>query len=127
MEVYDNLRAFSDIVKITTKNATIIGKIYSINKIEEIDSADRVTKLKSSFQDANIEMMDSEGQYRGFYALMDELKEKWNSLSDSVQADFMNAYEHHIVYVLDLLITENRTIRLTSDEIVTIDRCEERR
>ena len=74
---------------------TRISKASSLT--DEVDN-ETISKAAKSLHEVGVEVYEQDGTFRNFLTILSELKEKWNDLSDSQQADdfawvFGNKYQ----------------------------------
>ena len=63
---------------------TRISKASSLT--DEVDN-ETISKAAKSLQEVGVEVYEQDGTFRNFLTILSELKEKWNDLSDSQQAN----------------------------------------
>ena len=124
---YENLKIFDKVI-VTTKKAIVIGQIYNVTKIQELTSIDKLIERKSLLNELGIQLKDENNEYRRLEDILVEIQNKWNMLLDSQQKQIIEAFspeEYKTIYIVQISATDNSTIRFSSEDIVSIEKCQE--
>lgn len=124
---YENLKIFDKVI-VTTKKAIVIGQIYNVTKIQELTSIDKLIEQKSLLNELGIQLKDENNEYRRLEDILVEIHNKWNMLLDSQQKQIIEAFspeDYKTIYIVQISATDNSTIRFSSEDIVSIEKCKE--
>lgn len=124
---YENLKIFDKVI-VTTKKAIVIGQIYNVTKIQELTSIDKLIEQKSLLNELGIQLKDENNEYRRLEDILVEIHNKWNMLLDSQQKQIIEAFnpeDYKTIYIVQISATDNSTIRFSSEDIISIEKCKE--
>lgn len=124
---YENLKIFDKVI-VTTKKAIVIGLIYNVTKIQELTSIDKLIEQKSLLNELGIQLKDENNEYRRLEDILVEIHNKWNMLLDSQQKQIIEAFnpeDYKTIYIVQISATDNSTIRFSSEDIISIEKCKE--